>query len=263
MYVKTLHGLSLNGAWQMQLRLYFAWIACAALAFLFTRQNLLQYPATLLTVHLVSGTAVILYALIRKKENFRFVPQVHITAQTMLLALVMGLSLVVLNDAASQWLPLPYWPEVSFTRVNTASLYTITGSVMIAAFMEEILFRGIIMEALLKRYSGRIALLQSSLLFMLAHPDPSQMPGAFLLGLLTGYFYLRQRDLCMCFFIHLTNNVVTAILMLNSSLFFSTMEPGFYYGLLLTGVLVLWGGYFLLKRLTVGAVKPSPALLSE
>ena len=234
----------------MQLRLYLGWIACAALAFLFTRHNLLQYPSLLLTIHLLSGTGVILYALIAKKENFRFVPQIHITVQTMLLALVMGLSLVVLKDAVTQWLPMPYWPEVSFTRVDTASLYSITGSVMIAAFMEEILFRGIIMEALLKRYSGRIALLQSSLLFMLAHPDPSQMPGAFLLGLLTGYFYLRQRDLCMCFFIHLTNNVVTAILMLNSSVFFTSMEPMFYYGLLIAGVSILWTGYFLLKKLT-------------
>lgn len=234
----------------MQLRLYFGWIACAALAFLFTGHNLLQYPSLLLTIHLLSGTGVILYALIAKKENFRFVPQIHITAQTMLLALVMGLSMVVLKDAVTQWLPMPYWPEVSFTRVDTTSLYSITGSVMIAAFMEEILFRGIIMEALLKRYSGRIALLQSSLLFMLAHPDPSQMPGAFLLGLLTGYFYLRQRDLCMCFFIHLTNNVVTAILMMNSSVFFTSMEPMFYYGLLIAGVSILWTGYFLLKKLT-------------
>lgn len=250
MYVKTLNGLSLNGAWQMQLRLYFGWIACAALAFLFTGRNLLQYPSLLLTIHLLSGTGVILYALIAKKENFRFVPQIHITVQTMLLALAMGLSMVVLKDAVTQWLPMPYWPEVSFTRVDTTSLYSITGSVMIAAFMEEILFRGIIMEALLKRYSGRIALLQSSLLFMLAHPDPSQMPGAFLLGLLTGYFYLRQRDLCMCFFIHLTNNVVTAILMMNSSVFFTSMEPMFYYGLLIAGVSILWTGYFLLKKLT-------------
>lgn len=251
MYVKTLRGLSLNGAWQMQLRLYAGWISCAALAFLFLGHNLLQHPDLLLTIHLLSGTGVILYALIVQKDNFRFVPQIHVTVQTMALALLMGLSLIVLKDAVMQWLPLPYWPEVSFTAVDTGSLYRISGSVMIAAFMEEILFRGIIMEALLQRYSGRIALLQSSLLFMLAHPDPSQMPGAFLLGLLTGYFYLRQRDLCMCFFIHLTTNVVTAIMMLNSSLFFSTMEPQFYYGLLIAGVLVLCMGYFLLKKVTV------------
>lgn len=251
MYVKTLRGLSLNGAWQMQLRLYAGWIALAALAFLFLGHNLLQHPGLLLTIHLLSGTGVILYALIVQKDNFHFVPRIHVTAQTMALALLMGLSLIVLKDALTQWLPLPSWPEVSFTAVDTGSLYRIAGSVMIAAFMEEILFRGIVMEALLQRYSGRIALLQSSLLFMLAHPDPAQMPGAFLLGLLTGYFYLRQRDLCMCFFIHLMTNVTAAIMLLNSSLFFSSMDPQFYYGLLVAGVLVLCTGYFLLKKFTV------------
>lgn len=251
MYVKTLHGLSLNGAWGLQLRLYLGWIACAALAFVFTAKSLLQYPHLLLSIHLISGTGVILYVLIAKKDEFSFVPRVRINPQTFFLALLMGLSMVILKSALSLWLPLPQWPEVSFTAVDVSSFYNIIGSVMIAAFMEEILFRGIIMEALLKRYAGSVALLQSSLLFMLAHPDPSQMPGAFLLGLLTGYFYLRQRDLCMCFFIHLMNNVVAAILMMNSSLYLTMMEPHYYYSMLASGVIILFAGYFLLKRFTL------------
>lgn len=248
MYVKTQHGLSLNGAWALQLRLYTGWIVGALAAFLFIGENLSQFPQVLLSIYLVSGIAVILHVLIAKRENFHFVPRIRITLRTMLLALLMGLSMFMLKDALARWLPFPRWPEVAFTAVNTSTVYSIIGSVMLSAFMEEILFRGIIMEALLKRYTGSVALLQSSLLFMLAHPDPSQMPGAFLLGLLTGYFYLRQRDLCMCYFIHITNNVAAAVMMLNGPLLFTSMEPYYYYSILGVGVAVLFTGYFLMRK---------------
>ena len=262
MYVKTLNGLSLNGAWQMQLRLYVAWIAGSAAAFLFTGNNLLAYPSLLLTIHLVSVIAVVLYALSRQKDNFTLIPKINISLETFLLAFSMALALVVVKDAVGYLLPLPEWEELSFTSVNTSSFYTIVTTVMLAAIMEEMLFRGIIMEALLHRYSGGIALLQSSLLFMLAHPDPAQMPGAFLLGLLCGFFYLRLRDLCSCFLIHLTNNAATAILVSGGSLQFVVTDPTTYYVIVSGCVMALVAGYFLLKRFTV-QVKPHSYLSKE
>lgn len=235
----------------MQLRLYGAWMLAAGVAFFFTGSNLLQYPNLLLSIYLFGGIAVILYALIVQRHNFTFVPRIEVTAQTFVLAFTMALALVMVKDALAQLLPLPHWPEVSFTAIETGSLFGIIGSVMIAAFMEEILFRGIIMEALLQRYSGGIALLQSSLLFMLAHPDPSQMPGALLLGILSGFFYLRLRDLCMSFLIHLVNNVAVAILLLNDgAVQFSHLDPKTYYGIVTGCVLALWAGYVLLVRCT-------------
>jgi membrane protease YdiL (CAAX protease family) len=106
------------------------------------------------------------------------------------------------------------------------------------------------MEALMKRYSGGVALLQSSLLFMLAHPDPAQMPGAFLLGLLTGLFYLRLRDLCACFLIHLTNNVATALLLSAGTFQFMNGSPVMYMAIVSGCVAVLCAGYFMIRRLS-------------
>jgi membrane protease YdiL (CAAX protease family) len=262
MYVKTLNGLSLNGARQMQLRLYVSWIVGSATAFLFTGNSLMAYPSLLLTIHLVSVIAVILYALSRQKDNFRLIPKINISLETFLLAFSMALALVVVKDAVDFILPLPEWKELTFTSVNTSSFYTIIATVMLAAIMEEMLFRGIIMEALLHRYSGGIALLQSSLLYMLAHPDPSQMPGAFLLGLLCGFFYLRLRDLCSCFLIHLTNNAATAILVTGGSLQFAITDPTTYYTIVGCCMLALVAGYFLLKRFTFH-VKPHSYLSKE
>lgn len=246
----------------MQLRLYASWIVGSAAAFLFMGNNLLSYPSLLLSIHLVSVLAVIVFALNRQKNNFRLIPKINISLETFLLAFSMALALVVVKDALDYMLPLPQWKELSFTSVNTSSFYTILVTVLLTAIMEEMLFRGIIMEALLHRYSGGIALLQSSLLFMLAHPDPSQMPGAFLLGLLTGFFYLRLRDLCSCFLIHLTNNAATAILMTGGSLQFAITDPATYYVIVLGCFIALVAGYFLLKRFTFH-VKPHSYLSKE
>lgn len=263
MHVKTLHGLSLNGAWKMQLRLYVAWIACASVAFLFTSRNLVFYPHLLLTVYLFGTAGLIVYTLIAKRQNFYVVPRVSLSFSTLLLALLTALSLVVAEDALSLWSPLPVWPEVSFTAVSTDSFYAIVGTVMISALMEEVLFRGIIMEALLHRYSDSIALLQSTLLFTLAHPDPAQMPGAFLLGLFTGYFYLRTRELSSCFIIHTVLNSVLALLMIDSGVHFAAMEPLVYYGLLGVSITALITVYYLLKSAPAPRYFPNKSLASR
>lgn len=258
MYVKTQHGLSLNGAWKMQLSLYAGWIAGAGLLYCFTGSNLLLYAPLLITVHLLSGVSVILYTLINKKDNFRLIPKINISLETFLMAFSMALALVMVKDGLGYLLPLPAWPELSFTSIHTGSGYMIVVSVMLAAFMEELLFRGIIMEALLHRYSGGVALLQSSLLFMLAHPDPAQMPGTFLLGLLTGVFYLRFRDLCSCFLIHLTHNAAAALLISAGTFQFMAASPVMYVMIIAGCVVVLIAGYFMLRKLTPASAKPMP-----
>ncbi|WP_157986420.1 CPBP family intramembrane glutamic endopeptidase [Chitinophaga alhagiae] len=264
MYVKTLNGLSLNGAWKMQLMLYGCWVLGFALAWLLAGNDLLQYPSLLLSVFLASGVTMIVYALVRLKDNFTLVPKINISVDTFLLAFSMALALVVVKDALAYVQPLPAWPELSFTSIHTGSLYAIVVSVMLSAFMEELLFRGIVMEALLQRYSGGVALLQSSLLFMLAHPDPAQMPGALLLGLLAGYFYLRLRDLCSCFLIHLVHNAATAVIALSGgSLQFAVTDPYTYSGLVLGCALALAAGYFLLRSITPGSTVKRPVLFAK
>ncbi|MBO9152700.1 CPBP family intramembrane glutamic endopeptidase [Chitinophaga sp. GCM10012297] len=256
MYVKTLNGLSLNGAWKMQISLYAGWIGGAGLLYCFTGSDLLLYAPLLVTIYLLSGVSVILCTLINKKDNFRLIPKINISVETFLLAFSMALALVMVKDALGYLLPIPPWPELSFTSIHTGSGYMIVVSVMLAAFMEELVFRGIMMEALMKRYSGGVALLQSSLLFMLAHPDPAQMPGAFLLGLLTGLFYLRLRDLCACFLIHLTHNVATALLVSAGTFQFMTASPVMYSMIIAGCVTVLFAGYFMIRKL----VPVTPAL---
>ncbi|MGX5818342.1 CPBP family glutamic-type intramembrane protease [Chitinophaga lutea] len=262
MYIRTLKGLSLNGAWRMQLRLYACWIAGAAIAWLLSGGRLLESPSLLLTVFVAGGAAVILDTFVRLKENFHLVPRIQMTAESFLLAFSMALALVVVRDALGYLLPLPVWYELSFTAVSTGSLYAVLLSVILSSFMLEMLYRGVIMAALLERYSAGVALLQSTILYTLAHPDPSQMPGALLLGLLCGYFYLRQRDLCSCFLIHLTHNAALAMLAGSGSLQFVHTDPGTYTALVLACLGALVAGCFILRRISPGRAEAhSPQLV--
>ena len=264
MYVKTLNGLSLDGAWKIQLMLYACWILGFGAAWLIAGDTLPLYPSLLSAIMLASGITLIVYVMVRKKENFQLIPKISMSVETFLLAFSMSLALVVVKDALGYILPLPSWPELAFTSIHTGSALAIILSVVLSAFVKELLFRGIIMEALLRRYSGGVALLQSSILFMLAHPDPAQMPGALLLGLLSGFFYLRLRDLCACFLVHLVHNCSTAMIILGGgSLQFVVSDPYTYIALVSGCAMALAAGYFVLRNITAAAYLKRPVLFAK
>ncbi len=72
--------------------------------------------------------------------------------------------------------------------------------------LEEVLFRGVILDGFLNRYKPGKAIFWSALLFGLFHMNPWQFIPAFLIGLLLGYIYLKTRSLFPVIFIHIINN---------------------------------------------------------
>lgn len=70
--------------------------------------------------------------------------------------------------------------------------------VIVAPFTEELLFRGLILRGLYKRFGGLVAILLSSLLFGLVHLNPWQFVTALLLGLILGWAYLRTGSVWLC-----------------------------------------------------------------
>ena len=63
---------------------------------------------------------------------------------------------------------------------------------LLAPLVEEIVFRGAILRALLSQFSKAwVAILISAVLFAAIHANPAQMPHAFVVGLLLGWMYWR------------------------------------------------------------------------
>jgi len=82
-------------------------------------------------------------------------------------------------------------------------------AVVIAPVTEEFVFRGLILRGLLGHWRPAAAVLFSTGLFALAHFNPAQAPVAALLGLLTGWLYVRTRSLGLCILAHALNNAAS------------------------------------------------------
>lgn len=87
-------------------------------------------------------------------------------------------------------------------------LYFITMA-LAPAFIEEMVFRGVIMQSL-RRFGDIFALVASSLIFGIFHLNLIQMPYAFIVGLCIGYFVMRTGSLWVGVIIHFINNTVSA-----------------------------------------------------
>ena len=99
--------------------------------------------------------------------------------------------------------------------------------------MEEICFRGLVLDGLLKtRCRPWLAILISALLFALLHGLGANFVTALLFGILVGWLYWRTGSIIPGIIIHITNNSLTAIDISNQA-------NAFYLIILVVGLVLL------------------------
>jgi membrane protease YdiL (CAAX protease family) len=125
-----------------------------------------------------------------------------------LLLIVPALLIVqgVLSDFLVSLFPMESWHERMFSDLTGSGIASVAGVVLVAPFVEEFLFRGIILRGLLRAHSPGRAILMSSLLFGAAHLNLYQFVGAAFMGLLLGWIYLRFRSVLPCVLLHAMYN---------------------------------------------------------
>ncbi len=79
---------------------------------------------------------------------------------------------------------------------------------LIGPICEEIIFRGVILEGLLKKYNPTKAIIFSALIFGLIHMQPLQVMGTFFAGLILGWIYVKTQSLWGVIVLHVINNVI-------------------------------------------------------
>lgn len=79
--------------------------------------------------------------------------------------------------------------------------------IVAAPILEELIFRGIILDGLLKKYSPEKSILLSSFLFGLAHLNPWQFVTGFIIGIFAGWIYYKTKSLLLTIIIHATANL--------------------------------------------------------
>jgi membrane protease YdiL (CAAX protease family) len=120
---------------------------------------------------------------------------------------IVTISIATLSLPLTELIPMPEEIQQLFENLmGDDNIFMFLAAVIAAPLFEEFIFRGIILNGLLRHYSPTFAILFSSFLFGIAHLNPWQFIIAFLLGSFIGWVYYRTRSLLPCIAIHFFAN---------------------------------------------------------
>ena len=147
----------------------------------------------------------------RSNKNFRF-PGVKLSIYPLLFLIAFAFTLF--TEPIVNLIPIPDFIKTIFEKAFSTDFLTLILIVIIAPIMEELLFRGIILDGFLKIYSPAKAIIWSSLLFGAIHLNPWQFIPAVAIGILMGWVYWKTKSLLPCIFIHFSTNLIGALMIL-------------------------------------------------
>jgi len=120
-----------------------------------------------------------------------------------------------INNVLEYFLPMPgFLQEVFETMLDNK--YIIIPVLFVGvgpAFIEEMLFRGIILNGFKENYSHKKAMIVSSLLFGIVHLNPWQFVTAFIMGMVSAWVCLKIKSLTLSIYMHLFNNIAAVLVM--------------------------------------------------
>ena len=93
---------------------------------------------------------------------------------------------------------LELFPDAFLKMIDKMGMHggwSILMLVVLAPVMEEVLFRGILLESVRSKHSAGRAIVVSALMFGVIHFIPQQVVNAFVIGLILGYIYVRTESL--------------------------------------------------------------------
>jgi membrane protease YdiL (CAAX protease family) len=113
-----------------------------------------------------------------------------------------------ISNVLLYFLPMPEFFEKTFeTMLDSEYIFISVLSVAIVpAFVEEMLFRGVILNGFKENYSHKKAIIVSSLLFGIVHLNPWQLVTATLFGIASAWVCLKMKSLTLSRYMHLFNN---------------------------------------------------------
>lgn len=90
-------------------------------------------------------------------------------------------------------------------------LFFFGSAIVIAPFVEEWFYRGMLLPALARRFNPVVGIIGSSALFTLVHIRPIMFPGIFVLGVILAVLTMKTERLAPAIVTHMAFNAVTAI----------------------------------------------------
>ncbi len=163
----------------------------------------------LLTYMLSMGVPLVVVHQLRKRKTsisgFKFnscSPKIIV----LILLATIGIQTGITSPLASL-IPLPESMRTIFLDLAKMNgVFAGIAVVLAAPILEELIFRGIILNGLLSNHSPVKAIIISSVLFGVVHLNPWQFISAFLIGIFSGWVYYKTKNLSLSILIHFINN---------------------------------------------------------
>ena len=174
-------------------------------------------------------------------ENKRIIPFVIISTIALLFGIITPISSLI---------PVPeIVKKALLDMAGQSGFFSFLVLVIAAPILEELIFRGIILDGLLNKYSPLKSILISSLLFGLVHLNPWQFITGFIIGIFAGWIYYKTRSLSLAIIIHATANLSGFLLRIIVDIDASSMDETLVesYGGLLNLSIAIVGSIFILS----------------
>lgn len=179
----------------------------------------LYHPVKKIILNAGSTLFILVFGFLKTKKTLKEVFPLKMFNPLILLPLITFFwgahnILEVINTNVEKVLPAPDWFWELFSKIFESD-YGWWGAFMrvaiIAPVVEELIFRGLILQGLRKNYRAFTAIIISALLFSLFHLNPWQMPATFILGFILGWIMLRTHNILLAIIGHSLNNTVVLL----------------------------------------------------
>ena len=202
----------------------------------------------------LSGIAMICHLIHFKYVNFNLKSFSEVPGKSIALSIPFIVAGMIFVNLCSEFLNLPDHLQDTFLGMSR-NVFGILSITVMAALVEELLFRGAIQGHLLRKgMKPSHAILISSAIFGIIHMNPIQVPFAFAIGMIFGWLYYRTGSLVPGIIGHFINNTIACIQMATMSKEeFNTktiewLGEGPTYALLVASLAVMIGMFFYLKK---------------
>jgi membrane protease YdiL (CAAX protease family) len=109
----------------------------------------------------------------------------------------------------SDLIPMPEIVAEAFKEaIGHTSIYTFILMVIVAPVLEELAFRGIMLDGMLSKYSPLKSILISSILFGIVHLNPWQFIDGFIVGIFIGWIYYKTQNVSFAIIVHASVNAI-------------------------------------------------------
>lgn len=133
--------------------------------------------------------------------------------------LLIGISFCAFSNIASSYVTM-FLEKIGFATAYGASseppdsififILALISTALVPGMVEEFAFRGILYGAL-KKYGEGFAILSTAVIFGVLHGNISQIPFAFLVGLVLGYIRAKTGSVWICVIVHAINNSISVL----------------------------------------------------